>query len=60
MGMEGKARNARTPDVTKNINAVTNGFACAIVSKPGNICQMVSLDRGDARQASDKKSTAAT
>ena len=58
IGMEGKARNARTADVTKNISAVTSRFAWAIASRPGNSCQTASLEIGDAKYANDRSRTA--
>jgi hypothetical protein len=57
--MEGKARNARRVDVTKNVSAVKSGFAWAIDSKAGNSCQTASLEIGDTKYANDKNRTAA-
>jgi hypothetical protein len=59
IGMEGKARNARTVDVTKNNSAVPSGCAWAVALRPGNICQTASLEIGDAKYASVRNMTAA-
>jgi hypothetical protein len=58
MGMEGNARKASAADASRNVKAVTSGFASAIVHKPGNSCEAPSLDMGDAKYANDRRRTA--